>query len=132
MNIQQATRDYEAWLRQQTSVVDADLRLKHARMGESPFVFYPRYLGGILFKAWHFWSVYRRTRAMLTEIEAAPDRWTYTDLAIAPPLENEFEALDLYHATAGGEAALERKRRDEAIRAGAHAPVRPAVSLASP
>jgi hypothetical protein len=62
---------------------------------------------------------------MLKEIEAAPDRWTYTDLAIAPPLENEFEALDLYHATAGGEAALDRKRRDEAVRAGAHAPVRP-------
>ena len=37
---------------------------------------------------------------------------------------NEFEALDLYHATAGGEAALDRKRRDEAIRAGVHAPVR--------
>jgi hypothetical protein len=68
---------------------------------------------------------------MLQEIEAAPDRWTYSDLAIAPPLDNEFEALDLYHQTAGGEAALERKRRDEAIRAGAHAPVRPAASAAT-
>jgi hypothetical protein len=72
--------------------------------------------------------MYRRTRAMLKEIEAAPDRWTYTDLAIAPPLDNEFEALDLYHATAGGEAALDRKRRDEAIRAGVHATVRPQPS----
>jgi hypothetical protein len=62
---------------------------------------------------------------MLTQIEAAPDRWTYSDLAIAPPLATEFETLDLYHATAGGEAALERKRRDEAIRAGAHSPVHP-------
>ncbi len=92
---------------------------------ESPLLFYPRYVGDTLVKAWHAWSVYRRTKAMLSEIEAAPDRWTYSDLAIAPPLDNEFEALDLYHATAGGEAALERKRRDEAIRAGAHAPVRP-------
>jgi len=39
MNIRQATRAYESWLRRQTSVVEADLRLKHARMGESPFVF---------------------------------------------------------------------------------------------
>jgi hypothetical protein len=39
MNSQQATRTYESWLRQQTSVVDADLRLKHERMTESPFVF---------------------------------------------------------------------------------------------
>ena len=53
---------------------------------------------------------------------AAPDRWTYTDLAIAPPLADEFDTLDLYHATSGGEAALARKRRDDAIRAG-HAPV---------
>jgi hypothetical protein len=100
-----------------------DRRLSLRR--ESPFVFYPRYVGGTLVKAWRAWSIYRRTKAELEEIEAAPDRWTYTDLAIAPPAADEFEALDLYHATAGGEAALDRKRRDEAIRAGAHAPVRP-------
>ena len=100
-----------------------DRRLSLRR--ESPLVFYPRYVGETLVKAWRAWTIYRRTKAMLKEIEAAPDRWTYTDLAIAPPLENEFEALDLYHATAGGEAALDRKRRDEAVRAGAHAPVRP-------
>ena len=100
-----------------------DRRLSLRR--ESPLVFYPRYVGETLAKAWRAWSIYRRTKAMLTQIEAAPDRWTYSDLAIAPPLDNEFEALDLYHATAGGEAALARKRRDEAVRAGAHAPVRP-------
>ncbi len=106
-----------------------DRRLDQRR--ESPLIFYPRYVGETLVKAWHAWSMYRRTKAMLKEIETAPDRWTYTDLAIAPPLENEFEALDLYHATAGGEAALDRKRRDEAIRAGVHAPVRPAASAAT-
>ncbi|HEY6255108.1 MAG TPA: radical SAM protein [Xanthobacteraceae bacterium] len=90
---------------------------------ESPFVFYPRYIVETLVKAWRAWSFYRRTRAMLNEIEASPERWTYTDLAIAPPQENEFEALDLYHATSGGEAALARKRRDEAIRSGADAAV---------
>jgi hypothetical protein len=98
-------------------------------------VFYPRYLGEILVKAWRYWSVYRRMRAVLSEVETAPDRWTYSDLAIAPPAADEFEALDLYHATAGGEAALDRKRRDEAIRAGAHSPIRPqdaAVSFTSP
>jgi hypothetical protein len=104
-----------------------DRRLSLRR--ESPLLFYPRYVGETLVKAWHAWSVYRRTKAMLGQIEAAPDRWTYSDLAIAPPLDNEFEALDLYHATAGGEAALERKRRDEAIRAGAHAPVRAATAV---
>ena len=66
-------------------------------------------------------------KAILDEVLAAPDRWTYSDLAIAPPKADEFEALDLYHATAGGEAALARKHRDDAIRDGAPpAAVRPA------
>ena len=69
---------------------------------------------------------------MLDEVLAAPDRWTYSDLAIAPPQADEFEALDLYHATSGGEAALARKCRDEAIRAGTHATAQraPAISAA--
>jgi hypothetical protein len=50
---------------------------------------------------------------------AAPERWTYSDIAIAPAQADEFEALDLYRATSGGEAAPARKRRDDAIIAGA-------------
>ena len=65
--------------------------------------------------------VYRRFKSILQEVQAAPDRWTYTDIAIAPPQADEFEALDLYHATSGGEAALARMRRDQAIRAAASA-----------
>ena len=106
-----------------------DRRLSLRR--ESPFVFYPRYAVETLVKAWHAWSFYRTTRAMLREIEASPDRWTYTDLAIDPPQENEFEALDLYHATSGGEAALARKRREELIRSGADAAVH-ARAVAAP
>ena len=72
------------------------------------------------------------SRRILDEVLAAPDRWTYSDLAIAPPQADEFEALDLYHATSGGEAALARKRRDDAIRAGTHATAQraPAISAA--
>jgi hypothetical protein len=89
---------------------------RHGVPLENPLLFYPRYAGETLRKAWRYWSVYRRFKAALDEVEAAPDRWTYSDLAIAPPKADEFEALDLYHATNGGEAALARMRRDEAIR----------------
>ena len=65
-------------------------------------------------------SVYRTCKAILDEVLKAPDRWTYSDLAIAPPQPDEFDSLDLYHATSGGEAALARKRRDDAIRQGIH------------
>jgi hypothetical protein len=88
---------------------------------ENPLLFYPRYVGESLAKAWRYWGVYRQCKAMLAEIMAAPDRWSYSDIAIARPGADEFEALDLYHATTGGEAALARKRRDDAIRAGTSA-----------
>jgi hypothetical protein len=85
---------------------------------ESPFEFYPRYAGEIARKARQYWSVYRQARAILRNVLAASDRWTYSDLAIAPPSNEEFDRLNLYHATAGGEAALARKRRDDALRTG--------------
>ena len=56
------------------------------------------------------------TRRILKEVLNASDRWTYTDLAIAPPREDEFEQLSLYHATSGGEAALARKALGDSIR----------------
>ena len=40
MNIVKATRHYETWLGQHTTLVRPDLRLKHQRMAESPFPFF--------------------------------------------------------------------------------------------
>lgn len=113
------------------------LRLKFRRdrrLGqplENPFLFYPRYLGETLVKMLRYWSVYRQCKSIRDDVLAAPDRWTYTDLAIAPPRANEFETLDLYHATAGGEAAVARKYRDDLIRVGAYAAVSPVPSEAN-
>jgi hypothetical protein len=98
---------------------------RHGLPLESPFVFYPRYLGEAVLKVRDYWSVYRSFKAIHDEVMAAPDRWTYSDLAIAPPQEDEFEALALYHETSGGEAALARMRRDDAIRGHVHARPQP-------
>jgi len=89
---------------------------RHGLPLESPFAFYPRLVWETLVKAKQYGTVYWRCKRILDEVLAAPERWTYTDLAIAPPVENEAETLDLYHATRGGEAALARKRRDDEIR----------------
>lgn len=40
MNIVKATRGFESWLGQHTTLVKPDLRLKHQRMAESPFPFF--------------------------------------------------------------------------------------------
>jgi hypothetical protein len=90
---------------------------RHGRPRESVLSFYPRYLGEIAVKAARYWAVYRRAKAIYRDAAAAPDRLAYTDLAIAPPVQDEFETLDLYLATDGGGAALSRKRRDDALRA---------------
>ena len=86
---------------------------------ESPLLFYPRYWGETAVKAVKYLRFFLRTRRILKEVLEAPDRYAYTDLAIAPPKGDEFEALELYHATSGGEAALERKKLGDSIRAGA-------------
>ena len=90
---------------------------------ELPFVFYPRYWGGIARQGVALLAIFLRTRRILNEVLNAPDRYTYTDLAIAPPRDDEFEQLSLYHATSGGEAALARKALGDSIRdATTHAP----------
>jgi hypothetical protein len=87
---------------------------------ESPLIFYPRYGWETLKKVWGYFRTYRQLRAALNEALTAHDRWTYSDIAIAPPQQDEFDRLSLYHETTGGEAALARKHRDDAIRAGSH------------
>ncbi len=89
---------------------------RHGLPLESPLVFYPRYVAETVRKGRGYWKVYRRCKAILDEVLVAPDRWAYSDIAIAPPQRDEFDTLDLYHATSGGEAALARKRRDDQIR----------------
>ena len=93
---------------------------RHGLPRENPVLFYARYFGESVTKIWRYVSIYRKCKAMLDDVLEAPDRWTYTDLAIAPPGSDEFESLDLYHATSGGEAALARKYRNDAIREAAH------------
>src|SRR6202040_3104414 len=36
---------------------------------ESPFVFYPRYFGEILLKAWQYGSIYWRTMRMMKQVQ---------------------------------------------------------------
>ncbi len=89
---------------------------RHGMKIESRFVFYPRYAFETAVKAWRYLAVYRNAMRDLKQVLRAPDRWSYTDLAIAPPHEDELDTLDLYQVTSGGEAAVVRARRDEAAR----------------
>jgi len=90
---------------------------RHGMPIESRFVFYPRYLVETAVKAWRYLRVYRDAMRTLKQVMRDPHRQSYTDLAIAPPCDKELDTLDLYQATSGGEAAVARVRRDDAVRA---------------
>jgi hypothetical protein len=92
--------------------------------------FYARYAVETAFKMRDYWRLLREWRAIRKEVAAAPDRWSYTDLAIAPLQDNDVDTLDLYHATNGGEAALARQRRQDEIRAQAPRSPAPVVDAA--
>jgi hypothetical protein len=80
---------------------------------ESRFVFYPRYPAAMMVKAWWYLRVYRDAMRDLKRVLCAPDRWTYTDLAIAAPREDEL-CLDHCIAQRGngrGRVALHAAQR---------------------
>jgi hypothetical protein len=90
---------------------------RHGMALEIPTVFYARYAAETALKAWRYLRLYRAAMRDLRQVLRAPDRWTYTDTAIAPAQADELDRLDLYHATSGGEAAVARVRREAAARA---------------
>src|SRR5580704_6878810 len=91
---------------------------------ENPFIFYPRYVGESLVKVWRYWRYWRKCKAILNEVLTAPDRYSYTDLAIEKPDAREFENLELYRETRGGGDAIRRKQREDTIRESGPAPKR--------
>jgi len=81
---------------------------------EPAIVFYPKFAWESARKAWRYWRGFRWQKQVLKRVLADPARWDYEDLAIRPLAANELAALDLFHETAGGEAAVEKARRQEA------------------
>ena len=82
---------------------------------ELPLWFELKYALESLAKGWRYWRMYRRAARIVRKVERDPQRYEYADLATRPLAANELAALDLFHETAGGEAFVERKRRQDAI-----------------
>ena len=70
--IHQATSAYEAWLGRQMPLVQADLKLKHARMAESPFAF----LRATFYRWRQLWP------EVCSELASAPDVLGVGDLHV--------------------------------------------------
>jgi hypothetical protein len=88
---------------------------------ELPVWFELKYAAESASKAWRYWRAYRKAARIVKRVEADPKRYDYTDTAITPVSPDEIETLDLFHETAGGEAFLARKQRQDAIMDAVHA-----------
>ena len=82
---------------------------------EPALLFYPKFAWQTLRKGWNYWRGYQRAKALLKRVESDPARWDYTDIAIQPLSDNELGALDLFHETQGGEAFVDKTRRQDAL-----------------
>src|SRR5207237_8821842 len=82
---------------------------------EPALLFYPKFAAESVRKAWSYWRGFRRAKGLLRRIVADPARHDYEDLATRPLDDNELKALDLFHETRGGEAAVEKMARQEAL-----------------
>ena len=82
---------------------------------EGPFAFYARYAGEILSKhvrfAWMYWQHWRTLRRV--ERDSKP----YTDVAMTPVQDSEFEQMQMYTATPAAKIAVDKLRRRKATHA---------------
>ena len=82
---------------------------------EPAWLFYPKFAWESARKAWNYWRGFRREKALLKKILGDPARWDYEDLATRPLNHDELEALDLFHETRGGEEAVAKAHRQDAL-----------------
>jgi hypothetical protein len=82
---------------------------------EPALVFYPKFAWQSAVKAWRYWSGFRQEKALLKRVLNDPDRYDYSDLATRPLAHNELESLDLFHETRGGEEAVAKAHRQDAL-----------------
>ena len=88
---------------------------------ELPVWFELKYALETVAKAWRYWRMYRNAARIVRKVESDPRRHEYSDLAITPVSAEEIETLDLFHETAGGEAFVAKKlRQDALVEAAAH------------
>ena len=73
---------------------------------ESPFVFYPRYVANLVWKhvrlAGAVWEFGRFRRSLKRDANAG----SYTDLALTPVIDDEFDSLELFNVSAAAKSAL--------------------------
>jgi radical SAM superfamily enzyme YgiQ (UPF0313 family) len=80
--------------------------------------FYPRYFFEVARKTASWGLLYSRLRMIYLRIKSDPDRWEYTDAAIAPITDDEIETHEMFHTDAARAFVESEQRIDKAIHGG--------------
>jgi hypothetical protein len=73
---------------------------------ESAFIFYPRYVADLFYKHIKLAQLVWRYGRLRRQLKRDPEARYYTDLALTPYSEDEFDSLELSHAGAAAKSAV--------------------------
>jgi len=93
---------------------------------ESPWVFYPRYLGEIAWKHVRLLRLAWRIDRLRRRVLADPELRSYRDKALEPVADAELDTLDLFTVSTSARSAVTKLRKQEAARV--RTPAHPIVS----
>lgn len=78
---------------------------------ESILTFYPKRSWQTLVKYLRAIALYSRYAKARRRVERDPNRFSYTDLSLTPPVDADLDELDMFMETEGGQKAVEKSRR---------------------
>ena len=81
---------------------------------ENPFVFYPKYWGNLIAKHWKLGKAVLKYRRIAISLKRDPEARNYTDLALTPVIEDEFNSLELFTHTEAAKSAVTKIRKPTA------------------
>ena len=84
---------------------------------ENPLVFYPRYLGEILYKHVYLIGLILRYGYFRKRLKRNPDAKNYTDLSLTPVVDDEFDELEMFGVTHAAQEAVSKMRAKDELRA---------------
>ena len=85
---------------------------------ESPWVFYPRYLWNLVEKHVKLAKAVLHYRRIAIDLKRDPNARGYMDMALTPVVDDEFDSLELFTATAAAKLAVTKVRKPVAVGGG--------------
>jgi len=77
---------------------------------ESPFIFYPAYVGDLVWKHLGLLGQIIRLGAFRQKLKRDPEARNYTDLALTPVLDDEFDAYEMFSKSEAARSEVEKLR----------------------